>query len=89
MCEANIAYILAERRGRGLIWPSLLGLVLKGGWPTNSASTSVANIKQQIEIARKFRSRVSHHEPVWKKFNVLDEKGAIITWRRNLTPWRR
>jgi hypothetical protein len=66
-----------EFLGRGLFWPRLLGRVLKGGWPTTRANTTVAIIRQNISIVRKFRNRVSHHEPVWKKFNVLDEKDVI------------
>ncbi|MBB4953188.1 hypothetical protein H4S14_001233 [Agrobacterium vitis] len=66
-----------EFLGRGLFWPRLLGRVLKGGWPSTSGHTTTTNIRQNISIVRKFRNRLSHHEPIWKRFNVLDERDAV------------
>lgn len=60
-----------------LIWPTNLGLVFKGEWPTSSASRMLSSTKDLVKTIREFRNRVSHHEPVWKKFGVRSELEAI------------
>lgn len=66
-----------EYMGDKLIWPKHLGRVFKGRWPTNQASVMLSSCKDQVNLVRKFRNRVSHHEPVWKRFNVTDEQQAV------------
>ncbi|TIS15836.1 MAG: hypothetical protein E5X09_01410 [Mesorhizobium sp.] len=66
-----------EFMGRGLMWPALLGEVLKGTWPTTKAGTTLDIVQKNIKVVRQFRNRLSHHEPIWKKFHVLDEKDVV------------
>ncbi|CAI9000843.1 CAAX protease [Pseudomonas sp. IT-P74] len=66
-----------EYMGDKLIWPKHLGRVFKGQWPTNQAGNMLSSCKDQVNLVRKFRNRVSHHEPVWKRFNVTDEQQAV------------
>lgn len=66
-----------EYMGNNLIWPKNLGRVFKGQWPTSQASAMLAGCKDQVALVRKFRNRVFHYEPAWKRFNVTDEQQAI------------
>ena len=66
-----------EYMGNNLIWPKNLGRVFKGQWPTSQASAMLAGCKDQVAPVRKFRNRVFHHEPAWKRFNVNDEHQAV------------
>jgi hypothetical protein len=62
---------------RGSVWPLLLGSVLKGSWPYTKAGKTIDAVRRDIETVRRFRNRLSHHEPVWKMFAVLNEQDAI------------
>lgn len=66
-----------EFMGPGLIWPSKLGSVLKGTWPSSKASVTLTHAQALVRNAREFRNRVSHHEPVWKRYGVLTETDAL------------
>lgn len=63
--------------GPHLIWPKHLGTVLRGHWPSSKTSTVLSSTKDLVKTVREFRNRVSHHEPVWKRFQVHDEADAI------------
>lgn len=60
-----------------LIWPTCLGSVLTGTWPSTKAKTTLSHTKDLVRTVREFRNRVFHHEPAWKKFGVLTEQDAI------------
>lgn len=66
-----------EFMGPNLIWPAHLGSVFRGTWPTSRASNMLSSTKDLVKTVREFRNRVSHHEPVWKRFGVRDEAEAI------------
>ncbi|GAB5382862.1 MAG: hypothetical protein Alis2KO_42030 [Aliiglaciecola sp.] len=66
-----------EFMGPNLIWPSHLGSVFRGAWPTTRASNMLASTKDLVKTVREFRNRVSHYEPVWKRFGVRNEVEAI------------
>ena len=66
-----------ELMGQGLIWPKNLGKVLRGPWPSTSASTTLSSVHDLIANVREFRNRISHHEPLWKAYGVLNEQDAI------------
>ncbi|VVP92149.1 CAAX protease [Pseudomonas fluorescens] len=66
-----------EYMGNNLIWPKHLGRVFKGRWPTTQAGAMLSGCKDQVALVRKFRNRVFHHEPAWKRFNVTDEQQAV------------
>jgi len=63
--------------GPGLIWPTCLGSVLTGSWPSTSARTTLSHTRDLVKTVRDFRNRVFHHEPAWKKFGVSTERDAI------------
>lgn len=67
-----------EYMGNNLIWPKHLGRVFKGQWPTTQAATMLADCKNRVCLVRKFRNRVFHHEPAWKRFGVTDEQQAVV-----------
>ncbi len=56
--------------GTNLIWPKHLGKVFTGIYPSNKMSVVLAHIKNLVKTVREFRNRVSHHEPIWKKYGV-------------------
>lgn len=66
-----------EFMGPQLIWPKHLGSVFRGDWPTSKASTMLSLTKDLVKVVREFRNRVSHHEPVWKRYDVQTEEDAI------------
>ena len=66
-----------EFMGPGLIWPTYLGAVFKGNWPSSKASTMLSSTKDLVKTVREFRNRVSHHEPVWKRHGVQTELDAV------------
>lgn len=66
-----------EFMGPGLIWPTHLGSVFKGEWNTTKTKELLNNTKDLVKTVREFRNRVSHHEPVWKKYGVATENDAI------------
>ncbi|MBW0278507.1 CAAX protease [Shewanella xiamenensis] len=71
-------YILSkEFMGPGLIWPTHLGTVFKGEWNTTKTKELLINTKDLVKTVREFRNRVSHHEPVWKKYGVETKIDAI------------
>jgi hypothetical protein len=67
----------SEFMGPKLIWPKHLGVVFRGSWPTSKASSTLRSAKDLVKAVREFRNRVSHHEPVWKRYGVHSEKDAI------------
>jgi hypothetical protein len=67
-----------EFMGPGLIWQSKLGRVLQGVWPSSKASTTLTHAQASVRNARELRNRVSHHEPVWKRYGVTSEADAIV-----------
>jgi len=67
----------AEFNGPNRIWPQHLGSVFRGVWPTKKASTMLNSSKDLVKTIREFRNRVSHHEPVWKRYGVQSEADAI------------
>lgn len=67
----------SEFMGSNLIWPANLGAVFKGTWPTSSAARTLSSTRDLVKTVREFRNRVSHHEPVWKRFGVRSEVEAI------------
>ncbi|MGB0942699.1 MAG: CAAX protease [Marinomonas sp.] len=66
-----------EFMGPNLIWPTNLGSVFRGSWSTNKAGKLLSSTKDLVKTTREFRNRVSHHEPVWKRFGVRNEAEAI------------
>lgn len=68
----------SEFMGNGLIWPAHLGSVFQGQWPTQRSSTMLSTTKDLVKVVREFRNRVSHSEPVWKRYGVQTEYDAIL-----------
>ena len=66
-----------EFMGPKLIWPKHLGSVFRGQWSTTKASKLLSETKDLVKTTREFRNRVSHHEPVWKRYGVRSEADAI------------
>lgn len=66
-----------EFMGNGLIWPSRLGTVFAGQWPSNQASAVLTHASNLVSTIRDFRNRLFHHEPAWKRFGVLTEADAL------------
>lgn len=66
-----------EFMGNGLIWPSRLGTVFAGNWPSTHASTVLTFAQNLVSTVRDFRNRLFHHEPAWKRFGVLTEADAL------------
>lgn len=66
-----------EFMGPSLIWPRHLGTVFKGEWNTTKTKELLSNTKDLVKTVREFRNRVSHHEPVWKKYGVATGEDAI------------
>jgi hypothetical protein len=68
---------IPELMGPGLIWPTYLGDVFRGPWPSISANTTLTYAHDLIKTVREFRNRISHHEPLWKRYGVHTELDAI------------
>ena len=51
--------------------------MLNGTWPSSKASVTFTHAQALVRNAREFRNRVSHHEPVWKRYGVLTETDAL------------
>jgi len=66
-----------EFMGNGLIWPSRLGTVFAGPWPSSHAATTLTHVHDLVSTVRDFRNRLFHHEPAWKRFGVLTEADAL------------
>ncbi|MGR7922209.1 hypothetical protein ACU6RQ_14055 [Zobellella denitrificans] len=66
-----------EFMGNGLIWPSRLGTVFAGTWPSTQASTMLTHVQDLVTTVRDFRNRLFHHEPAWKRFGVHTEADAL------------
>lgn len=66
-----------EFMGPGLIWPGQLGKVFQGTWPVPQAANTLTYVRDLVATIRVFRNRVSHHEPVWKRFGVYTEGDAL------------
>ncbi len=67
----------SEFMGPRLIWPTNLGAVFRGPWPTSRAGTMLSSTRDLVKTVREFRNRVSHNEPVWKRYGVSTEADAI------------
>lgn len=65
-----------EYMGPNLIWPKNLGKVFRGKWPSKT-STTLKVARELVKVVREFRNRVSHHEPVWKRYGIKNEAEAI------------
>lgn len=63
--------------GPGLIWPSQLGKVFLGTWPSPSTAATLTTAKDLVKTVRDFRNRIFHHEPAWKGYGVKTEAQAI------------
>jgi hypothetical protein len=59
------------------LWPNKSKLAFKNRPSSNIKNTHIDLFDLVSEI-RPFRNRLSHHEPLWKGVNVIDENGAII-----------
>lgn len=66
-----------EFMGTNLIWPKHLGKVFTGKYPSHKMGAVLLHIKNLVKTVREFRNRVSHHEPIWKKYGVKTETDAI------------
>lgn len=66
-----------EFMGNNLIWPSRLGTVFAGTWPTRQAATMLTYVRDLVSTVREFRNRLFHHEPAWKRFSVSTEADAL------------
>jgi hypothetical protein len=66
-----------EFMGNHLIWPSRLGSVFAGPWPSTHASTVLSHARDLVTTVRDFRNRLFHHEPAWKRFGVRTEAQAL------------
>lgn len=66
-----------EFMGNGLIWPSRLGAVFAGPWPSSQAATMLTHVHDLVSTVRDFRNRLFHHEPAWKRFGVLTQEDAL------------
>lgn len=72
------AYLLnTEFQGRGLIWPKHLSSVFQGPWPTHQTRTLLTQVHDLVISLRDFRNRLFHHEPAWKRYDVLNEADAL------------
>ena len=67
----------SEFMGPSRIWPKNLGKVFRGPWPTAKAGKMLSSTQDLIKTVREFRNRISHHEPVWKRYGVSSESDAI------------
>lgn len=67
----------SEFMGPKLIWPKHLGTVFRGQWPSVKAAQTLDFTKDLVKTVREFRNRVSHHEPVWKRYGVRTESDAM------------
>ena len=66
-----------EFMGPDLIWPKHMGAVFQGNWPSSKTAKVLLTAKDLVRTTRELRNRVSHHEPVWKRFGVHTEADAI------------
>lgn len=66
-----------EFMGNGLIWPSRLGTVFAGPWPSSHAATLLTHVHDLVSTVRDFRNRLFHHEPAWKRFGVSTQADAL------------
>lgn len=66
-----------EFMGNSLIWPSRLGTVFAGAWPSSHAATTLTHAHDLVSTVRDFRNRLFHHEPAWKRFGVVTETDAL------------
>ncbi len=67
-----------EFMGNSLIWPSRLGTVFAGAWPSSHAASTLSYAHDLVSTVRDFRNRLFHHEPAWKRFGVRSEADALI-----------
>lgn len=73
-----------EFMGNGLIWPSRLGSVFAGAWPSNQASNTLTHAQNLVTTVREFRNRLFHNEPAWKGYGVHTEADALQHLREKI-----
>lgn len=66
-----------EFMGNSLIWPSRLGTVFAGAWPSSHAAATLTHAHDLVSTVRDFRNRLFHHEPAWKRFGIFTEADAL------------
>src|SRR5690606_23062842 len=74
-----------EFMGDKLIWPSRLGTVFAGPWPSTHAGTVLTHASDLVSTVREFRNRLSHHEPAWKRFGIVKEADALLHLQEKIT----
>ncbi|MCC5043748.1 MULTISPECIES: CAAX protease [Xanthomonas] len=66
-----------EFYGNSLFWPGHLNAVFRGDWQGRTDLEQLTHARDQIRSIRKFRNRLFHHEPAWKKFGVNGAHDAV------------
>ncbi|EGP43430.1 hypothetical protein [Achromobacter insuavis] len=66
-----------EFLGRGLMWPRHMPQVFRGQWPAPRAGVVLDHARHLVSTLRDFRNRLSHHEPIWKRYGVSTETDAL------------
>ncbi|WP_447577686.1 CAAX protease [Achromobacter kerstersii] len=66
-----------EFQGRGLIWPKHLSTIFRGPWPTRQTRALLTYAHDLVATLRDFRNRLFHHEPAWKRYDVLNQADAL------------
>lgn len=65
------------------LWPSLVKTVFPR---LSKGDRDLRLIESRLNTIREFRNRVSHHEPVWKRPDLLPLHGNVMTMIRGLSP---
>lgn len=63
--------------GTYLIWPKYLGRVFRGQWGHQAPTQLLPQVVGLVRGVRRFRNRISHHEPLWKDAGVATEADAV------------
>lgn len=75
-----------EFLGRGLMWPRHMPQVFRGQWPAPRAGVVLDHARHLVSTLRDFRNRLSHHEPIWKRYGVSTETDALRVLHANGLP---
>lgn len=75
-----------EFLGRGLVWPKHMPQVFRGQWPAPRAGVVLDHARRLVSTLRDFRNRLSHHEPIWKRYGVSTETDALRVLQANGLP---
>lgn len=67
----------SEFYGNSLFWPTHLPVVFRGSWQGRTDLEQLTHARDQIRSIRKFRNRLFHHEPAWKRFGVSHALEAV------------